>query len=81
MLGFIAIGAALVYRATRDDRPGPEAAYAAATLAVPAGAEILSAAAADGLITVTFRIDGAVQLRIYDGATGTLRGDMALATP
>jgi hypothetical protein len=75
IVGFIVIGGALVYRATRDQ--GPPAAPAATADAAPAvklpqGAEIVSAVAAGGEISVTYRNGAATSLRIFDGRTGAI---------
>jgi hypothetical protein len=68
LLGFIAIGFALVYRVMRDSPP-PEV---AASVTMPAGAEVISAMVADGTVNVTYRIGGAVTLALYDQKTGEL---------
>jgi hypothetical protein len=73
VLGFIAIGAALVYRdALSGGAPAPSGEYVIAAMNVPAGAEIVSAVAADGLLTVTFRSGPMTSVRIFDGKTGDL---------
>jgi hypothetical protein len=77
LLGFIAIGGALVYRATRDSG-GPSTTYSVQSLALPSGAQILSAVAADGLVTITYSIDAVTQLRLYDGKTGEMQRQMDL---
>jgi hypothetical protein len=79
LLGFIAIGGALVYRATRDTT-GPSTTYSVQSLALPTGAQILSAVASDGLVTLTFRVGTATQLRLYDGKTGEMRRQMEIVT-
>jgi len=74
IVGFIVIGGALVYRATRD--PGPVAetatAYTAAAVKIPAGAEIIAAVASGGDISVTYRNGSATSLRIFDGKSGAI---------
>ncbi len=69
LLGFIAIGVALVYRATRDQ---PPTVYAAEALQLPQGAEVISAIASGGMVTVTYRLGPATQVRLFDEA-GTLQ--------
>ncbi|MEO8684442.1 MAG: hypothetical protein ABI414_06330 [Devosia sp.] len=64
LLGFIAIG----YRVMRDSPP-PEV---AATISMPAGAEVISAVVADGAVNVTYRIGGTVTLGLYDQKSGEL---------
>ena len=74
LIGFIAIGGALVYRATRA--PAQDATYSAGALPVPEGAEIVSAVASDGLMTLTYRIGPATQIRIFNGESGTMLRQM-----
>ncbi len=68
LLGFMAIGFALVYRVMRDSPP-PAVAEA---VAVPAGAEVVSAVLSDGAINVTYTLGGITTLSLYDQATGEL---------
>lgn len=68
LLGFMAIGVALVYRVMRD-RP-PE--VIAESVALPAGAQVLSALNTDSTIQVTFRAGDAVMLNVFDAGTGEL---------
>ena len=69
LLGFMAIGVALVYRVMRDSPPPSMA----ASVSVPAGAEIISAINTDGTIQVTFEAGGAVMLNVFDAGTGQLQ--------
>ncbi|MFC3703764.1 hypothetical protein ACFOOL_03215 [Devosia honganensis] len=68
LLGFMAIGFALVYRAMRD-APPPDL---AAAVSVPAGAEVVSALTLDGAVQVTYRAGGAVLLDVFDAGSGAL---------
>lgn len=68
VLGFMAVGFALVYRLNRDSPPPPQT----AAVLVPAGAEVVSALSADGTIQITYSLDGSVALAIFDSATGEL---------
>ena len=77
LLGFIAIGFALVYRVMRDSPP-PEV---AAVISVPAGAEVMSAVVADGAVNVTYRIGGVVTLGLYDQKSGELTRSVVIGTP
>jgi hypothetical protein len=77
LVGFIAIGGALVYRATRDEG-GVAVRYAVDTLRLPASAEVLSSSAAEGLVTVTYRVGSAVSIRVFDGKTGTVAREIHL---
>ena len=75
IVGFIVIGGALVYRATRDTGPAPaEAAtsYTAPAVKIPAGAEIIAAVASGGDISVTYKNGSATSLRIFDGKSGAI---------
>lgn len=75
LLGFIAIGGALVYRAAHEKAApaaAPAPAYTASAVKIPEGASLISAVAADGDITVTFRNGSAVSIRIFDGRTGAI---------
>jgi uncharacterized protein DUF6476 len=77
LLGFIAIGFALVYRVMRDSPP-PEV---AASVSVPAGAEVISAVVADGTVNVTYRIGGVVTLGLYDQKSGELTRSVEIKAP
>lgn len=72
LLGFMAIGFALVYRVMRDKPP----AEMAAQIEMPAGAEVLSAVVSDGLVNVTYRAGGIVHLRLVEQGTGKLARDV-----
>jgi hypothetical protein len=83
ILGLIVVGGTLVYRLTRGDVPGaagavPESAYGAASLKLPTGATVISAVAADGDISVTYRNGSATALRIFDGRTGAILREVPL---
>lgn len=72
IVGFIAIAGALVYRASQS-QPAPTGAdYVIAALTVPVGAEIVSAVAAEGMVTVTYSIGAMTSVRIFDGRTGQM---------
>ena len=76
LVGFIVIGAVLVYRATRDG--GPATRYAAERLELPAGAEVISTTLADGAIGVTYRTATGAAIRLFDGKTGALLHETAI---
>jgi hypothetical protein len=73
LVGLIVVAGAVVYRSsqstgtTATDNP-----YGLASVSVPVGAEVVSASAAGGVVTVTFKQAGAVRVRIFDGGTGAL---------
>jgi hypothetical protein len=68
LLGFMAIGIALVYRLTRD--PPSAVPVFAEQVAVPAGAEVVSALVVSGEIQVTYVLGGETVLAVFDGGTG-----------
>lgn len=72
IVGFIAIAGALVYRASQDGAETAGSDYVIAALQIPTGAEIISAVAADGQLTVTYRSGAMTSVRIFDGRTGEL---------
>ena len=68
LLGFMAIGFALVYRAMRDTPPPS----VAESVVLPVGAEVVSALVSDGAINVTYSVDGVTTLALFDQATGEM---------
>ncbi|MBU1306413.1 MAG: hypothetical protein KKF33_12960 [Alphaproteobacteria bacterium] len=77
LLGFMAIGVALVYRAMRDAPPP----VLADTILAPSGAEIISALSSDGTVQLTYRQAGKTMLSIYDATTGQLRNTLTITLP
>ncbi len=77
LLGFIAVVGALVYRAYRDSGE-PDTRYALEQAGLPAGADLVSASTAEGLVTLAYKIDGATQVRVIDGKTGELVSQFAI---
>lgn len=76
LLGFMAIGIALVYRVMRDAPPPTMA----ESVMLPAGAEIVSAMVSDGALNVTYAAGGTTTLALFDPATGELLRVVVLAT-
>ena len=74
LLGFMAIGIALVYRVMRD-APPPSVAE---SVAVPDGAEVVSAVVSEGAINVTYTVGGVTTLALFDQATGELTRSVGL---
>ncbi|MCY1556175.1 hypothetical protein D9M68_929040 [compost metagenome] len=68
LLGFMAIGFALVYRVMRDAPPP----VVAEQVKVPAGAQVVSALINDGAIHVTYIVDGVATLALFDQASGEM---------
>jgi len=77
LLGFMAIGFALVYRVMRDAPPSA----IAETVVLPAGAEVVSATLAEGAINVTYLLDGQTVLSLFDAATGELSRSVEIGSP
>ena len=71
VVGLIAIGGALVYRASQSEGKGGGD-YVIAALKIPAGGEVVSAVAADGRITVTYKLGPITSVRIFDGKSGEM---------
>jgi hypothetical protein len=74
LLGFMAIGFALVYRVMRDSPPPS----LAAAVTLPADAEVVSALTLDGTVQVTYRADGAATLAVFDAGSGALLRSVAI---
>lgn len=76
ILGLLAVGGAIVYKSTQGSTsavPSSSAAdYSLAAIKVPSGADVVSAVAADGKLTVTLRNGSATSIRIFDGRTGEM---------
>jgi len=68
LLGFMAIGIALVYRVMRDAPPPA----LAESVTLPTGIDVVSAVVSDGAINVTFTVDGMTKLWLFDQTTGEL---------
>ena len=74
LLGFMAIGFALVYRVMRD-APPPAIAEA---VSLPADAQVVSALVSEGQINVTYTVGGVTTLALFDQATGELTREVVL---
>ena len=68
LLGFMAIGIALVYRVMRDAPPPA----VAENVVLPAGAQVVSAVVNEGAINVTYSVGGVTTLALFDQTTGEL---------
>lgn len=71
LLGLMAIGGAVVYRTSQSEAP-PQGDYVIASMSIPLGAEVVSAVAADGQVTLTYRLGPMTSVRIFDGKTGEM---------
>ena len=72
LVGLIVVGAVVVYRASQGSGGPSGADYVIASLKIPSGAEIVSAVAADGQLTVTYRAGPMTSVRIFDGKSGEM---------
>ena len=74
LIGFIAIAGALIFRSAGGSSGSGASGsdYVIASMNIPAGAEIISAVAADGQLTVTYRAGAMTSVRIFDGKTGEM---------
>jgi hypothetical protein len=73
IIGLLAIGGAIVFRSVQGNGSSPSGAnYVIASMKIPAGAEIVSAVAADGQLTVTYKAGAMTSVRIFDGKTGEM---------
>ncbi len=77
MVGFMAIALVVVYRLSTMSTDASDA-FALDAIALPAGAELISAQAQDGLLTVTYRAGDTQALRIFNGETGEIVSDIAV---
>jgi hypothetical protein len=71
IVGLIAVGGALVYRASQSDARGGGD-YVIAAMKIPEGSEVVSAVAADGQLTVTYKLGPMTSVRIFDGKSGEM---------
>ena len=72
VLGLLAIGGALIYRSSVAENKAQGGDYVIASLKRPEGGEVVSAVAADGRVTLTYRLGAMTSVRIFDGKTGEL---------
>jgi hypothetical protein len=72
IVGLFAVGGALIYRTSQSGGNPTGADYVISALKLPKDAEVVSAVAADGRLTVTYRIGAMTSVRIIDGKTGEL---------
>lgn len=73
VLGFLAIGGALIYRSANSGGSSSGGAeYVIASLKIPVGAEVVSAVAADGKVTLTYKSGLMTSVRIFDGKSGEM---------
>jgi len=71
VVGLIAVGVAVVYRSSQST-PKAGGDYVIAALKIPQGGEVVSAVAAGGQVTLTYKLGAMTSVRIFDGKTGEL---------
>jgi hypothetical protein len=79
-IGLIAVLGAVVYRTSQSSAPAGGGDYVISELPVPQGAEVVSAVAADGKLTLTVRQGAMTSVRIYDGKTGALIAEVPVVS-
>ncbi len=72
VVGLITVGVALVYRASQSEGKGGGSDYVIAALKIPDGASVVSAVAADGQVTLTYKLGPMTSVRIFNGKTGEM---------
>ena len=76
LVGLLAVGGVIVYKSTQSSGTAPTtsgaADYALAAVKVPSGAQVISAVAAGGQISVTYKNGTTTSIRIFDGKSGEL---------
>ncbi len=75
IVGFLAIGGALIWRSVNvggGSGGSTGAEYVIASLKIPSGAEVVSAVAADGKVTLTYKAGLMTSVRVFDGRTGEM---------
>lgn len=74
MVGLLAVGGVIVYKSTQSSgSAAPSGAdYALAAVKVPSGAQVISAVAAGGQVSVTYKNGATTSIRIFDGRTGNM---------
>lgn len=74
IVGFLAIAGALIFKSVSLSPGGGStgADYVIASLKIPSGAEVISAVAADGKVTLTYKAGLMTSVRIFDGKSGEM---------
>lgn len=78
LIGFMAVVLVVVYRLVGMGGDSTER-YALEAIALPAGAQVISAQVQEGLLTVTYAAETGQAIRIFDGETGELVREIAIA--
>jgi len=74
IVGLLAVGGVIVYKSTQSSGSAAPvgADYALAAVKVPAGAQVISAVAAGGQLSVTYKNGATTSIRIFDGRSGEM---------
>jgi hypothetical protein len=72
IVGLFGIGGALIYRASQSGGKPAGSDYVISALKLPRDAQVISAVAADGRLTVTYKSGAMTTVRIIDGNSGEL---------
>lgn len=75
IVGVLAVGGALFFKSANVGGGGggsTGADYIIASLKIPSGAEVVSAVAADGKVTLTYKAGLMTSVRIFDGKSGEM---------
>lgn len=80
IVGLMTVAGVLVYRVTRDDGGGAATQYSLPALRLPVGSEVISASAAGGLLTLTYRAGPVTSIRIFDGRTGDMLREVPIVS-
>lgn len=79
IIGLMAVLGVVVYRVNgASSKAGND--YVIAEMRVPAGAEVVSTVAADGKLTLTYKLGALTSVRIYDGKSGTLISEVPVVS-
>lgn len=79
LIGFMAVVLVVVYRLSTLGSSA-DAAYQLESISIPAGAELVSAQAEGGMLTVTYRQGETATIRIHDGKTGEIVREIAVVS-
>jgi uncharacterized integral membrane protein len=79
LIGITAVIFVVIMRAGEKEK-SVEQNYTAGTIVAPSGAEILSAVPSEGMIAITYSLNGKVKLRLINGSTGAIIRDIDFVT-
>lgn len=79
-IGLITVLGAVVYRTSQTSVPQTGGDYLISALPVPGDAQVVSAVAADGKLTLTVKQGAMTSVRIYDGRSGALISEIPVVS-